>query len=162
VGGAFPHSARHAVRYRDVWTPQVTKADKAPFGAVIPRFRQMAWEVGRDPASMPIIIGIQPPDAALIEGDANLGVELVYPSLPFEGAKAILPMLDAWVEIMRRLNDQARSLRHIGHAVHDMLQHIFNVPRRVRLCRDGMYNLSHYRRNETGSPQQSQGNRISK
>ncbi len=102
VGGAFPYSARRAVRYGDGWMPQITSADKAPLSEVIPRFRQMASEAGRDPAALRIIIGAQPPDLALIEFYAKLGVEMVYPSLPSETADKILPMLDQWAELMRR------------------------------------------------------------
>jgi probable F420-dependent oxidoreductase len=102
VGGAFPYSARRAVRYGDGWMPQVTNADKAPLSEVIPRFRQMASEAGRDPAGLRIIIGAQPPDLALIESYAKLGVEMVYPSLPSEPADRILPMLDLWADLMRR------------------------------------------------------------
>ena len=50
---------------------------------------------------MPIIIGAQPPDPALIESYARLGVDMVYPSLPSEPADKILPMLDTWAGIMR-------------------------------------------------------------
>jgi hypothetical protein len=71
---------------------------------VIPRFRQMTAEAGRDPAAMQIIIGAQPPDVALIETYRALDVDMVYPSLPSEKADVILPMLDQWVEVMRRLN----------------------------------------------------------
>jgi probable F420-dependent oxidoreductase len=102
VGGAFPYSARRAVRYGDGWMPQVTGADKTPLSEVIPRFRQMASEAGRDPAVLRIIVGAQPPDLALIESYAKLGVEMVYPSLPSEPADKILPMLDQWAELMRR------------------------------------------------------------
>jgi probable F420-dependent oxidoreductase len=102
IGGAFPYSARRAIRYGDGWMPQVTANDKAPLSEVIPRFRQLAAEAGRDPAAMPIIIGAQPPDAALIESYAKLGVEMVYPSLPSEPADKILPMLDTWAELMRK------------------------------------------------------------
>jgi probable F420-dependent oxidoreductase len=104
IGGAFPYSARRAVRYGDGWMPQVTNADKAPLTEVIPRFRQMTAEAGRDPAAMQIIIGAQPPDVALIETYRALDVDMVYPSLPSEKADVILPMLDQWVEVMRRLN----------------------------------------------------------
>jgi probable F420-dependent oxidoreductase len=104
IGGAFPYSARRAVRYGDGWMPQVTNADKAPLTEVIPRFRQMTAEAGRDPAAMQIIIGAQPPDVALIETYRALDVDIVYPSLPSEKADVILPMLDQWVEVMRRLN----------------------------------------------------------
>lgn len=104
IGGAFPYSARRAVRYGDGWMPQVTRADKAPLSEVIPRFRQMAAKAGRDPAAMPIVIGAQPPDVKLIGGYQALGVDSVYPSLPSEPAEVILPMLDQWAEIMRTVN----------------------------------------------------------
>jgi hypothetical protein len=101
IGGAFPYSARRAVRYGDGWMPQVTTADKEPLSSVIPRFRQMAAEAGRDPAAMSIVIGAQPPDVGLIAGYRGLGVDMVYPSLPSEGREVILPMLDTWVGVMR-------------------------------------------------------------
>ncbi|MBS0640059.1 MAG: LLM class F420-dependent oxidoreductase [Acetobacteraceae bacterium] len=104
VGGAFPYSARRAVRYADGWMPQVTSAKSAPLTEVIPQFRQMAAEAGRDPASLRIVIGAQPPDIALIEKYQALGVEMVYPSLPSEPADKILPMLDQWAEVMQRVN----------------------------------------------------------
>ncbi len=50
VGGAFPYSARRAVRYGDGWMPQVTASSPTPLTELIPRFRQMAAEAGRDPA----------------------------------------------------------------------------------------------------------------
>src|SRR5437763_14807610 len=59
VGGAFPYSARRAVRYGDGWMPQVTEYAKTPLLELIPRFRQMAAENGRDPASLEISIGGQ-------------------------------------------------------------------------------------------------------
>jgi probable F420-dependent oxidoreductase len=104
VGGAFPYSARRAVRYADGWMPQVTSSKQAPLAEVIPQFRQMAAEAGRDPAALRIVIGAQPPDIALIESYQALGVEMVYPSLPSEPADKILPMLDQWAEIQRRVN----------------------------------------------------------
>jgi hypothetical protein len=84
--------------------PQVTANDKAPLTEVIPRFRQMATEAGRDPAAMRIIIGAQPPDVALIERYKALDVDMVYPSLPSEKPDVILPMLDQWAGIIRQVN----------------------------------------------------------
>jgi probable F420-dependent oxidoreductase len=104
IGGAFPYSARRAVRYGDGWMPQVTANDKAPLTEVIPRFRQMAVEAGRDPAAMRIIVGGQPPDVALIEQYKVLDVDMVYPSLPSEKPDVILPMLDQWAGIMQQVN----------------------------------------------------------
>jgi hypothetical protein len=64
----------------------------------------MAAEAGRDPAAMQIVMGAQPPDAALIGAYQALEVDVVYPSLPSEKADTILPILDRWVEVMRQVN----------------------------------------------------------
>ncbi|WP_428488990.1 LLM class F420-dependent oxidoreductase [Rhodopila sp.] len=104
VGGAFPYSARRAVRYGDGWMPQVTASDSTPLTDLIPRFRQMTAEAGRGPAAMQIVIGAQPPDATLIGRYQSLEVDMVYPSLPSETAETILPILDQWVGVMRQVN----------------------------------------------------------
>ena len=104
IGGAFPYSARRAIRYGDGWMPQVTNADKTPLTELIPRFRQMTAEAGRDPAAMQIVMGAQPPDVDLIGRYQALDVDIVYPSLPSEGPDTILPMLDQWVSVMRQIN----------------------------------------------------------
>ncbi len=103
VGGAFPYSARRAIRYGDGWMPQVTQAAKTPLADVIPRFRQMAAEAGRDPSALQINIGAQPPDVALIERYRDLGVDRVSPSLDSANAEVILPVLDHWAEIIRKV-----------------------------------------------------------
>jgi probable F420-dependent oxidoreductase len=104
IGGAFPYSARRAVRYGDGWMPQVTATDKTPLIELIPRFRQMTAEAGRDPAAMQIAMGAQPPDASLIGRYQALDVDIVSASLPSEQADTVLPMLDPWVEVMRQVN----------------------------------------------------------
>jgi probable F420-dependent oxidoreductase len=104
VGGAFPYSARRAIRYGDGWMPQVTTYAKEPLTELIPRFRQMAAEAGRDPASLSISIGGQGPDLDLVRRYQDLGVERVSCSLLSETAETILPVLDTWAEIIRRVN----------------------------------------------------------
>ena len=84
--------------------PQATAKDPTPLTEVIPRFRQMAAEAGRDPEAMQIVMGSQPPDVALIAQYQALDVDIVYPSLPSEGAETILPILDQWVAVMRQIN----------------------------------------------------------
>src|SRR6476660_7865138 len=54
VGGAFPYSARLAIRYGDGWMPQVTERSPAPIIELIPKFRQMCAEANRDPDKMDI------------------------------------------------------------------------------------------------------------
>jgi probable F420-dependent oxidoreductase len=104
IGGAFPYSARRAIRYGDGWMPQVTQSQAEPLTTVIPRFRQMTAEAGRDPAAMTIAIGAQPLDVPLIEQYAALGVDYVSPSLDSAKEDVILPQLDRWADVIRRFN----------------------------------------------------------
>ena len=104
IGGAFPYSARRAIRYGDGWMPQATASNKTPLTELIPRFREMTAEAGQDPAAMQIVMGAQPPDVALIGQYQALNVDIVYPSLPSENEDTILPMLDQWVAVMRQVN----------------------------------------------------------
>jgi probable F420-dependent oxidoreductase len=104
VGGAFPYSARRAVRYGDGWMPQITSASPTPLTELIARFRQMAAEAGRDPEGFDISIGGQAEDVDLIRRYRDLGVNRVSTSLPSEKAEAILPVLDRWGAIIRAVN----------------------------------------------------------
>ena len=104
VGGAFPYSARRAVRYGDGWMPQVTASSPTPLIELIPRFRQMAAEAGRDPAKFDISIGGQAEDIALIKRYQDLAVNRVSVSLPSETEEKILPVLDRWAAIIRAVN----------------------------------------------------------
>jgi probable F420-dependent oxidoreductase len=104
VGGAYPYSARRAVRYADGWMPQVTKGNPTPLTELIPLFRQMCTDAGRDPAKMDISIGGQAPDLDLAMRYRDLGVNTMSTSLPSEKRDTILPILDKWVALMRAVN----------------------------------------------------------
>jgi len=104
VGGAYPYSARRAVRYADGWMPQVTKGNPTPLTDLIPLFRQMCTDAGRDPAKMDISIGGQAPDLDLAMRYRDLGVNIMSTSLPSEKRDTILPILDKWVALMRAVN----------------------------------------------------------
>ena len=104
VGGAFPYSARRAIRYADGWMPQVTANSKTPLIDLIPRFRQLAAENGRDPASLEISIGGQQPDIDLIKRYQDAGVDRVSCSLESDKAPSIIPILDTWADVIRAVN----------------------------------------------------------
>ena len=104
VGGAFPYSARRAIRYGDGWMPQVTERSPTPLIELIPKFRQMCAEANRDPDKMDISIGGQSPDADLAKRYRDAGVNRVSTSLPSEKAGTILPILDKWAAVMRAVN----------------------------------------------------------
>jgi probable F420-dependent oxidoreductase len=103
VGGAFPYSARRAVRYGDGWLPQVTQANPTPLTELIPQFRQMAAEADRDPKAMLIGIGGCTLDNTDIIGRyEELSVNWVQTSLDSASSDVILPQLDRWAEVIRR------------------------------------------------------------
>ncbi len=104
VGGAFPYSARRAIRYGDGWMPQVTERSPTPLIELVPQFRQMCAEADRDPDKMDISIGGQSLDADLAKRYRDAGVNRVSTSLPSEKADTILPILDEWAAVMRSVN----------------------------------------------------------
>ena len=101
VGGGFPHAAKRAIEYGDGWMPIGGRAaDPLDY---LPRFRQMAAEAGKDPASLPFTIfgGAMKADALKRARDA--GVDRVVFILPPEPKDKILPLLDQGVALMRAL-----------------------------------------------------------
>jgi probable F420-dependent oxidoreductase len=104
VGGGFPHGARRAIRYGDGWAPF---SGRTPHGhgdidELVPRFRQMAVEAGRDPATLSVTLFGAPLQAALLARYRELGLARVVVALPSAGRDQILPLLDLWVSLIRR------------------------------------------------------------
>ncbi|MEI7710016.1 MAG: LLM class F420-dependent oxidoreductase [Rhodospirillales bacterium] len=104
VGGAFPYSARRAIRYGDGWMPQVTEYAKQELADVIPLFREMAVKANRDPDSIPITVWGRGPDVEQMKRYRDMGVDRVATSLDSEKADKILPVLDKWAEVIHRVN----------------------------------------------------------
>ncbi len=103
VGGAFPHAARRAVRCGDGWVPI---AGRAPYGSVddyLPKFKEMA-RGRRDDASLPITLFGGAEDEDLLKRYCDMGVARVVTTLPAEGAEQIIPELDRWAALIRRVN----------------------------------------------------------
>jgi hypothetical protein len=63
----------------------------------------MATEAGRDPKTMPVTLGGAPEDLAKLQRFRELGVARVNVTLPAEGKDQILPILDRWSGLIRRL-----------------------------------------------------------
>jgi len=101
VGGNFPHGARRALAFGDAWMPLASMPAYADIGEFIPRFRQMAAEVGRDPASVAIQVNNVPEEPARLARYRDQGVIRVVVSLPSAKEDEILPILDRWVPLMR-------------------------------------------------------------
>ena len=102
VGGAFPYAARRAVRYGDGWIPRDDWLDRDGV-EVLDKFRAMARDAGRDPASLPITTFRVPADIDRLRRYRELGIDRVVFSLPAGTEDAILPILDQWAELQARL-----------------------------------------------------------
>jgi probable F420-dependent oxidoreductase len=101
VGGAFPHGARRAIRYGDGWIPAAGRGDIAE---VLPKFREMVREAGRDPASIEISLFGLGEDLDRVKRFAEMGVARVVPMFPLEKVDTVLPIVDRWTKIMRQVN----------------------------------------------------------
>jgi len=98
VGGAFPHGARRAIRYGDGWIPggDVREA--------LPKFREMARQAGRDPASIEITSFAAGEDLDRVKRLKEMGVARVVPMFPPDKADKVLPIVDRWTKIMQQVN----------------------------------------------------------
>ena len=104
VGGAFPYSARRAIRYGDGWIPQASRGAYSEIADMIPEFRKMATEAGRDPASIEITVWFPKQDADLMQRYQDLGVSRVVFNAESEKADTMLPVIDSWAALMRQVN----------------------------------------------------------
>ena len=102
VGGAFPYAARRAVRYGDGWIPRDDWLDRDGID-VLDKFRTMAREAGRDPAGLSISTFRVPDDLDRLKRYRELGIDRVVFSLPGEKEDKIMPILDRWADLNRRL-----------------------------------------------------------
>lgn len=101
VGGAFPYGARRALRYGDGWMPHRVRKTYADVSAMLPKFREMAKEAGRDLASVPVTIWGAKEDVDLLKRDRDDGVSRLVVSLDSAKADKILPELDRWARLLR-------------------------------------------------------------
>ena len=100
VGGSFPGSARRALAFGDGWMPQAARPGYADVTEFLPRFRQMAAEAGRDPASIPVTIWGCPENADRLKRLQDLGIARVVVSFESVKADALLPLLDRWAKLI--------------------------------------------------------------
>jgi probable F420-dependent oxidoreductase len=105
VGGAFPYAARRAIRYGDGWIPRADRLEKDGVGVVIEKFRAMASEAGRDPATLPISIFRVPDKIDGLRFCQEIGIDRVTFTLPAEKEDKLLPIIDRWAELKHQLGD---------------------------------------------------------
>ena len=104
VGGAFPYSARRAIRYGDGWIPHAARGSYQEIADMIPEFRTMCAEAGRDPASIAITVWFPGNDPDVMKRYMDLGVERVVFNVESVAAKEALPVVDGIAELMHKVN----------------------------------------------------------
>ena len=104
VGGAFPYSARRAIRYGEGWIPQAGRGGTGEIADMIPEFRKMATEAGRDPNSIEITVWFPKQEPDLMKRYEDLGVARVVFNLDSEKADKVLPVVDSLAGLMRKVN----------------------------------------------------------
>ena len=98
----WPYGAWRALSYGNGWMPHRSRTQYADVQALLPKFRAMVAEAGRDLASVPITIwGAGNLD--LLKRDRDDGVSRLVVSLDSGKADTILPELDRWATLIRQL-----------------------------------------------------------
>jgi alkanesulfonate monooxygenase SsuD/methylene tetrahydromethanopterin reductase-like flavin-dependent oxidoreductase (luciferase family) len=100
VGGGFPHAAKRAIAYGDGWIPIGGRSDPLD---VLPQFRQMAKDAGRDPASLSFDVFGAPREPDTLKRYRESGVDRAIFMLPSKSRDEVLPLLDRSVELMKGL-----------------------------------------------------------
>jgi probable F420-dependent oxidoreductase len=98
VAGAFPQAARRAIRYGDGWLPLLGR-DPEDVANLLPRFRAMAREAGRDPDSLPVSLFGCPPEPDAVARYSDAGLARVIFGLPAAGREELLPLLDRFAAL---------------------------------------------------------------
>ena len=104
VGGAYPYAARRAVRYGDGWMPLAGRPTQ--YGDVfsfVPKFREMLTEAGRDAATFPVSLFSSVDDLDTLKRYRDMGIVRSVVSLPAAAADQVLPILDRWAELARKV-----------------------------------------------------------
>ncbi len=100
VAGGFPHAAKRAIEYGDGWMPIDGRGLNVL--EVLPRFREMAAEAGRDAKALDVSLYSVSGDMAesgQIARYRDAGIARVIFRLPSEGRDAILPLLDEFAAL---------------------------------------------------------------
>ena len=101
VGGAFPYGARRAIAYGDGWMPHARRPEYGDVIKLLPDFKKLVTESGRDPASLPITVFGVPEDRDLIKRYGGAGVARLVFNLNPAKADEVLPALDRCAALMR-------------------------------------------------------------
>jgi probable F420-dependent oxidoreductase len=93
VGGEFPHGAKRAIAYGDGWMPIGGRGLDAL--TILPRFRQLAAEAGRNPDEVPMSVFAARQDQEQLKRYQDAGVDRAIFMVATFGRDEALKSLDA-------------------------------------------------------------------
>ena len=103
VGGAFPYGASRAIAYGDGWMPHARRPEYGDVIKLLPDFKKLVAESGRDPASLPITIFRVPEALDQLRFCEEIEVDRVVFTLPAEKEDKLMPILDRWSELKHQI-----------------------------------------------------------
>src|SRR6516162_3595703 len=101
VGGEFPHAAKRAIAFGNGWMPIGGRGLDAL--TILPRFRQMAAEAGRNPDEVPMSVFAAPQHPERLKGYRDAGVDRAIIMLATTGRDEALKNLDAAAAVTRQV-----------------------------------------------------------
>jgi probable F420-dependent oxidoreductase len=102
VGGAWPQSARRAIRYGDGWVPNASRPNYPDVTDFLPAFRDMAKDAGRDPDTIPVTVFGSREEPDTLKRWRDRGISRVVVMLPSDKEAAVMPILDRWAGLIRQ------------------------------------------------------------
>ena len=103
MGGAGPHARQRAADFDGHWMPIGGRAYSEPVAESMADFRARAEKAGRDPAGVTVSIFGVPPDAEKLAGLRDAGVARVVFFAPSAIADTVLPLLDGYAAIAKKV-----------------------------------------------------------
>ena len=100
VGGGFPKAAERAIDYGDGWMPIHGRDEILER---MPALRERLRAAGRDPAKFEVSIFAAPPEEDALARARDAGVARCVFGLPPAKADALLPLLDRYAALARKL-----------------------------------------------------------
>ncbi|HYC21896.1 MAG TPA: LLM class F420-dependent oxidoreductase [Candidatus Bathyarchaeia archaeon] len=100
LGSASERGLQRVIDYCDGWLPIPARADVA---AGIKSLRARAEAAGRDPRSISVTVFGAPADEQRLDSWRSAGVDRVCFSLPAAGRDEVLPLVDRYAEVARKL-----------------------------------------------------------
>jgi len=97
VGGEFPHAAKRAIAFGNGWMPVGGRGLDAM--DILPRFRQMAAEAGRNPDDVPMSVFAAPQNAERLKRYRDAGVDRAVIMLATTARDEALKNLDACASV---------------------------------------------------------------